>query len=344
MLRSSVLAVVVFALLTALSLGAGAQSSAPYKVLITKAVGGEDRFDYVYADVSGRRLYVPRLGPSAAMSVFDLDTLAPIGTISNTSGHGAAVDDKTHHAFGSSKPVTMWDSQSLQTIKTIDVQGGPDRIFADPFNGRIYVMSHIAPIVTVIDAKDGTLVGTIDLGGAAEEAVSDGKGHVYIDVEDKGNIAVVDAKTLTVTAHYDLAGKGGICAGLAIDSKNGILFATCRNPQTMVVVNAGDGKILAAIPIGSGADGAAFNPNTMEAFASLTDGTLAIVKEVSPTTFALEQTLQTKAGAKTIALDTKTNRLFLITADFAAPPAVPGGPPSRPQMVPGSFSILVVGK
>jgi DNA-binding beta-propeller fold protein YncE len=322
-----------------------AQNSAPYRVLMTKTVGGEDRYDYVYADVSGRRLYVPRLGPAGAMSVFDLDTLAPVGSIANTSGHGAAIDEKTHHGFASSKPVTMWDSRSLATIKSIDVQGGPDRIAADSFNGRIYVMSHSAPIVTVIDAKDGAVVGTIDLGGAAEEAVSDGKGRVYIDVEDKANIAVVDAKTLTVIAHYDLAGKGGTCAGLAIDRKNNILFAACRNPQAMVIVNAGDGKILAALPIGSGADGAAFNPNTMEAFASLADGTLAVVKEESPTTFSLEQTVQTKAGAKTLALDTKTNHLLLIAADFTPPPATAAGAPAgRPQMIPGTFSIIVVGK
>src|SRR6202023_926813 len=106
--------------------------------------------------------------------------------------------------------------------------------------------------------------GTIDLGGAPEQAVSDGKGHVYIDIEDKGNIAVVDAKTLTVTAHYDLMGKGGTCAGLALDVKNSILFAACRNPQTMVILNAINGNIITTLPIGQGTDGAVFNPNTME--------------------------------------------------------------------------------
>jgi DNA-binding beta-propeller fold protein YncE len=322
-----------------------AQSAAPYNVILTKTVGGDGRFDYVYADVSGRRLYVPRIGPSGAIGVFDLDTLAPVGSIANASGHGAVVDEKTHHAFGTSKPVTMWDSESLQTIKTIDVQGGPDGIAADPFNGRIYILSHSAPNATVIDAKDGSVVGTIDLGGAPEQTVSDDNGHLFVDIEDKGNIAVVDARTLTVTAHYDLGGKGGTCAGLAIDRKNNILFAACRDPQTMVVLRAGDGKILAALPIGSGTDGAVFNPNTMEAFSSQADGTLSVVKEESPTAFSLEQTVQTKAGAKTLTLDTKTNRLFLITADFTSPPpAAPGQPRGRPQMVPGTFSIIVVGK
>jgi YVTN family beta-propeller protein len=322
-----------------------AQTSAPYRVLATKTVGGDGGFDYVEADAAARKLYIPRLGPAGMLSIFDLDTLAAAGSIAETTAHGVAVDQKTHHAFASSKPVTMWDSQTLGLIKTIDVAGGPDGIMADPFNDRIYVMSHSAPNVTVIDAEDGAVVGTIDLGGAPEEAVSDGKGHVYINIEDRASIAVVDAKTLSVTAQYDLDGQGGTCAGLAIDRKNGILFAGCRKPQAMVVLNAADGKILAALPIGSGNDAATFNPNTMEAFASLADGTLAIVKEDSPTAFSLEQTLPTKAGAKTLALDTKTNRLFLIAADFMpAPPTVPGQRPGRPQMIPGTFSILVVGR
>jgi DNA-binding beta-propeller fold protein YncE len=322
-----------------------AQGSGPYKVLLTKTIGGDGGFDYVYADVNARRLYVPRSGESGAVNVLDLDTLATVGSIPKTSAHGAVVDEKTHHGFASSKPVTMWDSKSLGFIKTIDVQGGPDGITADSFNDRIYIMSHSAPNATVIDAKDGSVVGTIDLGGAPEESASDGNGHLYVNIEDKANIAVVDTKTLTVTAHYDLGGKGGTCAGLALDRKNGILFTACRNPQTIVVLNAADGRILATFPIGSGNDDAAFNPRTMEAYSSQADGTLAIVKEESPTTFSLEQTVRTKAGAKTLTLDPKTDRVLLITADFTPPPAAaPGERPGRPQMVPGTFSILVVGK
>ena len=125
----------------------------------------------------------------------------------------------------------MWDTKTLATIKTIDVEGSPDGILGDESDQRIYILSHRAPNATVIDAKDGSIVGTIDLGGAPEQAVSDGKGHVYVDIEDKGSIAVVDAKTLKVTATYDLGGKGGTCAGLAMDVKNNILFASCRDPR-----------------------------------------------------------------------------------------------------------------
>jgi DNA-binding beta-propeller fold protein YncE len=320
-------------------------TSGPYKVLQTVKVGGEGGFDYVYADDSARKLYIPRLGPSGRIFIFDLDTLKPAGEIPNTSAHGVAVDTKSHHGFGSSKPVAMWDSKALTPIKTIDVQGGPDGIMGDPFNGRIYVFSHSAPNATVINSADGSIVGTIDLGGAPEQAVSDGKGHIYVDLEDKGSIAVIDAKTLTVTNHYDLAGKGGTCAGLAMDVKNNILFASCRNPQTMVILKASDGTILETLPIGSGTDGAVFNPKTMEAFSSEGGGTLTVVKENSPTSFVVEQTLQTQPRAKTLTLDTKTNKILLITAEFTPPPPTPPGErPARGQMVPDTFSILVVGK
>ena len=175
-------------------------SSGPYKVIQNVKAGGDGGFDYVYADVEGRRLYVPRLGAGGHVSVFNLDTFEPVGEIDNASAHGAAVDPKSGHGFVSSKPVVMWDTKTLTTIKTIDVQGDPDGILFDSFNERVYIFSHSAPNATVIDAKDGSMVGTIDLGGAPEQAVTDGKGHLYVDLEDKDSIAVVDAKTLTVTA------------------------------------------------------------------------------------------------------------------------------------------------
>jgi hypothetical protein len=168
---------------------------------------------------------------------------------------------------------------------------------------------------------------------------------LYVDLEDKASIAVVDTKALKLTTTYDLQGKGGTCAGLAMDVKNNLLFAACRNPQTMVILNAGDGKIIDALPIGVGTDGAAFNPKTMEVFSSEGGGTLTIIKENSPTSFVVEQTLQTMPRAKTLTLDSKTGRLLLITAEFTPAPApAPGGRPGRGQMVPDSFSILEVGK
>ena len=323
---------------------------AQYKIIKTAKVGGAGGFDYVYADSAGRRLYVPRSGQGARVSVFDLDTLAPVGEIANTNAHGAAVDPKSNHGFASSKPVAMWDTKTLAPIKTIDVQGGPDGILFDPFNQRVWIFSHGAPNATVIDTKDGSIVGTLDLGGAPEQAVTDGKGHIYVDIEDKDNVAVVDAKTLTVTGHYELGDKGGTPAGLAFDVKNHILFVACRNPANMVMMNADDGKIIAALPLGTGTDGAVFNPATMEAFSSQGDGTLTVIKENSPTSFVVEQTVQTPVRAKTLTLDSKTNHILLITAEFAPPPAPATPPPAggrgggRGAMVPDTFSIVVVGK
>jgi hypothetical protein len=339
---------IYFVLLIAIAAFAATASAqqGPYKILKTAKVGGTGGFDYVYADVDGRRLYIPRTGNPSRVTVYNLDTLEPVGELANTNARGAAVSTKSGRGFGSSRPVAMWDSKTLMPIKTIEVQGGPDGIMYDAFNDHVYVFSHVAPNATVFNAADGAVLGTIDLGGQPEQAASDGKGHIYVDLEDKNNIAVVDAKTMMVTAHYDLQGKGGTCAGMAMDVKNNILFATCRNPQAMVILNAANGDIITSLPIGQGTDGAGFNPATMEAFSSQGDGTLTIVKENSPTSFAVEQTLPTIAGGKTMTLDSKTGHVLIIGAEYTppAPPAQPGGRAGRGQMVPDSFSIVVVGK
>ena len=340
----------VAAAMAALAPVSAMAQSGPYKIIQTKKVGGAGGFDYVDADSVGRRLYVARSGtPGGRVTVFDLDTLAPVGEIADTSAHGVVIDVKSGHGFASSKPVTMFDAKTLAKIKTIDVQGSPDGMLGDPSMGRVYVLSHSAPNVTVIDAKDGSILGTIDVGGAPEQSALDGKGHLFIDLEDKGSIAVVDTKTMKLTTTYDLLGKGGTCAGLAIDLKNSILFSACRDPQNIVILNAADGKILETLPLGKGTDGAVFNPATMEVFSSQGDGTLTVIKENSPTSFAVEQTLQTMPRAKTLTLDKKTGKLFLITAEFGpvpapAPDAAPGARPPRAPMIPDSFTILVVGK
>lgn len=330
----------------------GFAQSGPYSVLKTVKVGGTGAFDYVYADAAGRKLYIPRPGnPTPRVTVFDLDTLEPAGEIPGANARGVAVSTKSGHGFASSKPITMWDTKTIAGFKKIDVDGGPDGIMYDAFNDRVWVFSHGMPHATIINAADGTVAGTIpDLGGAPEQAASDGKGHVYVDIEDKDNIAVVDAKALTVTAHYDVAGKGGQCAGLALDAKNNILFAACRNPANMVILNAADGKVITTLPLGTGTDGAVFNPATMEAFSSQGDGTLTVIKENSPTSFVVEQTVKTMASAKTLTLDSKTGHILLIGAEYTPPPTPPPGAPAggrgfgRGQMVPDSFTVLVVGK
>jgi DNA-binding beta-propeller fold protein YncE len=335
---------------------AHAQDAGPYKVLRIQLVGGDGGFDYVTADPDGRNLYVARSGPDGHIGVFNLDTLAHVGEIPNTSAHGGAVDTETGHGFATSSPVTMFDAKTFAILKKIDVQGHPDGYLNDPYNHRFYILSHAEPNITVLDDKDGAILGTIDIGGAPEEAATDGHGRIYVDIEDKAAIAVIDANTMKMTGKYDVSSKGSGCAGLALDVKNNILFAACRENKNMVILSATDGHIITALPTGNGCDGVTFNPETMEAFSSQGDGTLTVIKENSPTDFAVEQTVPTPMRAKTITLDPKTGHLFLITAEYGPVPAAspqaappPAGAPAwmrgpRPPMIPGSFQILEVGK
>lgn len=326
-----------------------APTAGPYAVMKTAKVGGEGGYDYVFADSEARRLYIPRGGPNGQLTVFNLDTLEPAGSIANVRAGGATVDPKSHHGFSTTKPITMWDSNTLQTLKTIDVDGRPDGILYDPYNERVWILSHVPPHATIIDGKEGTVVGTLDLGGAPEQAVSDGKGTIYVNITDKANIAVVDAKNVSVKAHYDMSSKGTGGSGLAFDAKNHILFAYYRQPSpTAAIVNADNGNIITALPTGMGVDTVAFNPATMEAISAEYVGSMTFIKETSPTSFAVEQTVQTMPGAKTLALDTKTNHLLTMAAEFGPPPpnapTGPGGRPARGPMIPGSFTILMVGK
>jgi hypothetical protein len=355
------------ALAALLPLAAHAQDG-PYKVINTVKIGGDGGFDYVTADSDGRRLYVARSGATGHIGVFNLDTLAQVGDITGVSGHGAVVDTATGHGFATSRPITMFDSKNFTVIKKIDVQGNPDGYFNDWVNHRFYDLSHAAPNITVIDDKDGSILTTIDIGGAPEQGQFDGKNRIYVDIEDKSAIAVIDADTMKMIGKYDLSSKSGGCAGLALDAKNNILFAACRDHNDMVILSATDGHIITDLPIGQGCDGATFNPATMEAFSSQGDGTLTVIKENSPTSFVVEQTVKTPARAKTLTLDAKTGHILLITAEYGPAPAAPAAAPTAPApgaapgpggpggpgggfrggprspMVPGSFQIVVVGK
>ena len=330
---------------------ASAAENGPYKIVNSSQTMGTGGIDYVYADNDSRRLYVPR---GSEVLVFDLDTLKAAGAITNARARGVAVDPKSHHGFCSSSPVVMWDAKTLEPLKKIDVQGRPDGILFEPLTERIFVLSHSQPNATVIDGKDGSVVGTIDLGGAPEQAQSDGAGNLYVDLEDKDKVAVVDVKSLKVTKDYELGGKGGGPGGLGLDAKNHILFAFCHEPATAVILNATDGKILETLPIGKGVDGGGFNPNTMEAFSSQGDGTLTIIKEKSPTSFEVAQTVQTKSRAKTCTLDTEKNQIIVITTEpapagtAATTPATeqPGGGEKKRgnRGGPGMLDIIVVGR
>jgi sugar lactone lactonase YvrE len=363
--------VVAIALFTLAGLAQQAATDGPYKVLKTTKVGGEGGSDYIYAEVVGRRLYIPRGGTRAVpatdttpekpavpgrITVFNLDTLEPVGEIPDTGGNGVAVDPKSGHGFSSSKPVCMFDTRTLKLIKKIDVGAAqPDGILFDAFNDRVYVFSHPTKDATVIDAKDGTVLGTIDLGGVPEQGVADGKGNLWVVMQDaQGSVTAVDARTMKATGHYPFGDKGG-CNGLALDGKNHVLFAACArsgNPPAqppqpmMVILSSEDGKIITTLPLAGGSDGAVFNPATMEVFSSHGNGTMTIVKEKSPTSFEVEQNLQTMMGARTLTLDKKTNHIMTMSVERGPAPTPPpaGGRGGQGPAIPGSFSVLVIGK
>jgi DNA-binding beta-propeller fold protein YncE len=349
-----------------------AQPAAPYKVLKTARVGGEGGWDYIYADAAGRRLYIPRgatrevpatdTAPAipavpARLTIFNLDTLEPVGEITGVGGNGTAVDPKSGHGFTSDHPkVSMFDTKTMTLVKSIEVGAArPDGIYFDSFNERVYVFSHPTKDATVIDSKDGAVLGTIDLGGVPEQGVADGKGMLYVVMQDAvGSVTAVDVKTMKATGHYSFVDKGG-CNGLALDVKNQVLFAACGrsgNPPAqpaqpmMVILSATDGKILASLPLAGGSDGAVFNPATMEAFSTHGNGTMTIVKEKSPASFEVEQNLPTMNGARTVTFDSKTGHLFAMSQERgpAPPPPPGGGRGGQGTPVLGSFTILMIGR
>lgn len=323
----------------------------PYKVIKTAKVGGEGGFDYISADVENRLLVMPRSGAMGGVTLFNLDTLAPLGSIDSVKSGGAVIDPKTHHGFSTTRPMTMWDAKTLQVIKMIDVEAArPDGIMFDPFNERVWTGSHMPPVMTVIDAKEGTVVGTVDIGGQAEQATSDGKGTVYVTIMDKANVAVIDAMNLTVTKHIDVSSKGvSWGTGISMDAKNHILFSYWRLPEPQVlIINADTGNIITSLPTDLNVDTVGFNPNTMEAIATAGAGTLVIVKEKSPTSFEVEQRLKTMPGARNMVIDTKTNHVISMAFEYGPLPAnAPAPVPGRMQLgppLPGSFTLLMAGK
>jgi hypothetical protein len=310
---------------TALAADPAAKS---YKILHTTQIPAAGGIDYVTADSANRRVYV---ACGNAVSIFDLDNYKLAGTLPNASGHGVAIDPENHTGLVSGGNAVFFNTQTLTPIKTIQA-GGADGYTFDPFTHHFIIQSHRAPNLLVIDSKDGSTVGTVDAIGpdgsnaAVEEGATDGAGHLYFDVANAHHIAVVDAKTLKVNGHFDLGEKGNGPGGLAIDTKNHILFAMCGGGRggspTCVILSAVDGKIITTLPLAGRSDGAAFNPNTMEAFSSHGNGTLSVIKENSPTEFVVEETVQTKMGGKTCTLDTMTDHVIVITRE---PAPAPGG-------------------
>jgi DNA-binding beta-propeller fold protein YncE len=331
---TSLLAVILF---TAKMFAAPAAGPSGYHVVKTIPIGGEGFWDYTTTDPVGRRIYVSH---GTHVVVLDADTQEKVGDIPDTQGvHGIAIATDSGHGFvsaGRTNNVTMFDLKTLKTLSVIPAGTNPDAIIYDPATNRVFAMNGRSGDITAINAADGKVVGTVAIGGKLEFAAADGKGTIYVNVEDKSELAHVDADKLTVLHRWPLAG----CeepSGLAMDTKTRRLFVGCGN-KVMTIVNADTGKILASLPSGDGTDASAFDPGTGFAFTSNGEGTLTVVHEDSADKFSVVENVPTKKSARTMTVDLKTHNIFLPAADFDEP--APGE--RRGKMKPDSFVLLML--
>ncbi len=319
-------------------------SAGDYRVLKTYEVGGEGRWDYLAFDSMGQRLFVTR---ETHVMVIDPTTGKVLGDIPDTQGvHGVAFAQDEGRGFiscGRSSSATIFDLKTLRVVGSVKTGENPDAIVYEPVTKRVFTMNGRGRSATAIDAVSGKAVGTIELGGKPEFSVADGAGKLFVNLEDKSEIVVLDPKALKVTARWSIApGEGP--SGMAMDIKTRRLFSVCDN-KMMVVVDADSGKVLATPVIGEHPDAAVFDPDSDLAFSSNGDGTLTVVHEESPSKFTIIQNVATMRGARTMAMDFKNHHLYLPTAKFGpTPPPTQERRRQRPSIVPGSFQILVVGK
>ncbi|MHB8214496.1 MAG: YncE family protein [Candidatus Sulfotelmatobacter sp.] len=316
-----------------------------YKVVNTYKVGGDGGWDYLTADAAARRLYISR---ATHVIVLDLDSGKTVGDIADTPGvHGIALAPELGRGFisnGREGTVSIFDMKTLATSSKVKVGDNPDAILYDPATKRVFTFNGRSQDSTAIDAEKGSVLGTIKLDGKPEFAASDGKGGVWVNIEDKSELVSIDPKKLEVKSKWPLAP----CkepSGLSLDKKNHRLFVGCDN-KMMAVVNADTGKVLATPAIGDGVDATAFDAETGLAFASCGgDGVLTVVKENSPDKFSVAENVPTQSGARTLALDSKTHNVFVVTAKFGPPPAATAdNPHPRRTILPDSFVVLVLSK
>ncbi len=302
-------------------------------------------FDYITVDSSARRVY---LSHGTEIKVVDADNGTLIGNITGLKqDHGVAVAAEFGRGFisdGAQGKVIIFDLKTLKVIGEANADKDADSIVYDPASKRVFAMNGDPHSSTVIDAKTGDVVGTIDLGGGPEFAVADGKGTIYVNVEDKNEVVSIDSRSLKIKSRWPLAPAGAPTA-LAMDLQHRRLFSAGRNPQMLVVMDADNGKVIQSFPISGGVDAAAYDPETGLIFASTREGMIHIFHEDSPDKFSEVETVKTEFGAKTLGLDTKTHNVFVDTADFN-PPSAPTAERPRPQRaaIPGTFHMLVYGR
>jgi DNA-binding beta-propeller fold protein YncE len=308
-------------------------SLAPANHVLTKlrlAVNGSSNASGLYADAEGRRLYITR--PSS-VTVFDLDMLQQVAVMDGVGGNGVAVDPRTRHGFISGSAVVMFDTRTMRPVTSIDVDRVvPRGILFDSFTRRVYVLGERATTAAIVDSENGTVVGSVELGGVPRAAEADGHGTLYVLLSDSSAITAVDLGARKVTRRYPL-GDYSACNGLALDDASGVLFVTCaRSPSRlpmMVILGASDGGMIGAVPLASTPNGGVvFSPATMEAFSTHDNGTMTVVREETPNSFRVEDTVETINRARAITLDSKTGHVFTMSEDPAS----------------GSLTVLVIGK
>jgi YVTN family beta-propeller protein len=313
-------------------------------------VGGDGGWDYLTFDPNGNRLFISR---GTHVMVVDASSGKVIGDIADTAGvHGIAIAQELGKGFtsnGRDNTVTIFDLKTLKPIDKVSVAPAvnPDAIMYEPKTKRVFTFNGRSKDATVIDAQTGKVLGTVAIGGKPEFAVADGTGQVFANDETKAEVDVIDAKTMAIKSRWPLSTEAQKCeepSGLALDNKNHRLFAVCGN-KVMVVMNAENGKVVKSLPTGDGTDAASFDPSTGLAFASNGEGTMTVVHEDSPDAYSVVDNVSTMPRARTMTLDAKTHKAYLVTAQFGtAPAATTENPRPRPPMVPNSFTVLVYGK
>ena len=299
-------------------------------------------FDYITVDSSARRVY---LSHGTEVKVIDADSGSVVANISGLKQvHGVALAGEFGRGFitdGAQGKVIIFDLKTLKITGEAKADNDADAVIFDPASKRIFAMNGDSHSSTVIDAKSGTVLKTIDLGGAPEFAVADGKGTVYVNLEDKNEVLAIDSQALAIKSRWPVAPAGGPTA-IAMDRQHRRLFIAARNPQMLVVMDADNGKVIQSFPITGGADAAAFESETDLIFVSTRDGMIHIFHEDSPDKFSALDSVKTEFGAKTMGIDTKTHNLFVDTADFAPAPAPTAEHPNpRRAPISGTFRVLV---
>jgi hypothetical protein len=322
-----------------------AAAPGPYHVVARWVIGGEGGWDYLTADSQARRLYVSH---GRRVDVLDLDSGAVIDTIGNTPGvHGIAIASDLGRGYvscGRDSSVAVFDLKSLKSVARIAVPArNPDAILYEPVTHRVFTFNGGSANATAFNATSGALEGTLDLGGKPEFPAADGKGRVYVNIEDKSEIVAFDARSLKIEARWPIA-PGEEPSGLALDRAHGMLFSGCSN-KSLEVVETKDGHVAATLPIGEGVDAVGFDAQRQLVFSSNGEGTLTVASREADGSYKVAETDSTQRGARTMALDEKTGRVFVVTASFGPPPApTPDRPRPRPTIVPGSFVVLVLSR